>query len=512
MKNKRKKDVHKCDRFFREMSRRFIGLTYKDVLLLTQHSKVVPAEADLRTKFSRNVGLNIPLCSSPMDTVTMHKMAIAMAMAGGIGIIHRSLTPKEQASEVARVKHYLTGRLISKPICVGPSDSVKSVLRMIEEKNYTFRSFPVVDKEGKLAGLLTGNDFDFCLNATVSVDKIMTLKDELITVREDVDVKRAFKMMHKKQKKILPMVDSQNKLLGIYVFTDLKRQIMGINKQYNVDAEGRLCVGAAVGVSDDDIQRAELLVEKGVNVLVIDTAHGDTEDVIRTLKKLKALYPQVDVVAGNVSTAAEALSLVRAGADGIRVGQGPGSICTTRIISGSGRAQLTAVAEIALALRGMGVPIIADGGIKYSGDIVKALGAGADSVMIGSLFAGTSESPGRIIMIGGGPFKVYRGMGSLGAMEDSQASRDKYLQKESKKGKLVPEGVEGAVPFKGDVAEFIYQLMGGLRSGMGYSGAKNIKVLQKKALFEQITEGAQQESHPSVIITRDAPNYKKEES
>jgi IMP dehydrogenase len=505
MKKKSKKVVCESDRFFRKKAADFLGLSYGDVLLITRYSEIAPSEVDLRTKFSRNVFLKMPIVSSPMDTVTEHNMAITIALKGGIGIIQRSLSPKAQEHEADRAKHHLTGRLIEKPICVKPTDSVENVLLMIEEKNYAFRSFPVVNEDGKLAGLLTSNDFDLCLNPRVAVAKIMSTK--LITTGENTNVQKAFKMMQEKQKKILPVIDKEGRLRGIYVFTDLKRQIMGFSDQYSIDAKGRLQIGAAVGIFDDAFQRAELLVRKGVDVLVIDTAHGNTKDVIETLKKLKAQYPQVDIVAGNISTGEAARRLARAGADGVRVGQGPGSICTTRIISGAGRAQLTAVAEISRALRGSGIPVVADGGIKYSGDMTKALAAGADSIMVGSLMAGTTESPGEIITIRGLQHKKYRGMGSLGAMQDSQASRDKYRQKDSKKGKLVPEGVEGAVPFKGGAAKILDQLTGGIRSGMGYLGVPNIKELQKKAMFDQITSEAQRESHPSILITEVAPNY-----
>jgi len=508
-KKMKRKVVHKGDKFFRKMADNFWGLSYDDVLLKTQHSDVAPADVILKSKFSRNVGMNIPVSASPMDTVTDNNMAIRMALEGGIGIIPRSFSPKAQAHEVAKVKYHLTGRLIDKPICVRPTDSVENVLRMIEEKKYSFRSFAVVDEDEKLVGLLTGNDFDFCLDPKIAVSKIMTT--ELITAGENTTVQRAFKIMRKEQKKILPVVSSGGKLQGIYVYTDLKRQITGINEKYNIDADGRLRVGAAVGVLDDAFQRAELLVAKDVDVLVIDTAHGDTKNVIETLKKLKAKYPHLDIVAGNISTGEEALRLARAGADAVKVGQGPGAICTTRVVSGNGRAQLTAVWEIAWTLRGSGVLVIADGGIKYSGCIVKALAAGADSVMVGSMLAGTTEAPGDIIMINGSPHKSYRGMGSLGAMEASQASRERYGQTENAKDKLVPEGVEGAVKYKGDVAKVLYQMLGGVRSGMGYSGATTIIELQKKALFEYITPGVQKESHPhSIVIIKDAPNYSKE--
>jgi IMP dehydrogenase len=502
----KKKVVFKKDAFFRKMSHSGLALSYDDVRLKTGHSEVEPAAVNLSTKFSRNVPLNNPIVSSPMDTVTESDMAIEMAQLGGLGIIHRALLPKEQSQAVAKVKFYLNG-LIKKPICINQDEKVGDVLKTREEKGYKFHTFPVLDEYGRFVGLVTQNDFEFCIDRNLKVRNIMSV--DLKCEDDRTTVKKAFDIMRKNKKKVLPLLDQGKKLVGMYIFSDVKRIMTGSSAQYNIDANGNLRVGAAVGVGDDALERVELLANKNIDVVVIDTAHGDSKQVIKTLKEIKKLYPQINVVVGNVSEGHSAKILVDAGADGIKVGQGPGSICTTRIIAGIGHPQVSAVYECSKAIRGSGVPVCADGGIKYSGDITIAIGAGADSVMLGNMLAGTKETPGDIVMIQGAPYKNYRGMGSLGAMEKSKASRERYLQAGFGKDKLVPEGVEGIVPFKGPVLSIIYQNLGGLRSGMGYAGAADIKELQLKADFHRISGAGLSESHPhGVIITKEAPNYK----
>ncbi len=496
----------KRDGFFAKMDKHGLALAYGNVRLKTMYTEVKPAEVILRTCFSRNICLNIPIVSSPMDTVTGADMAIAMAKLGGLGIIHRNMTPSEQASAVAKVKFYLTGRPIKKPICVNANSKVKDVLKTIEEKKYQFHSFPVRDDNEKLVGILTRNDFDFCINHDLAVNKIMS--KELVTGKEGISAKAAFEIMSRSRKKILPILDSEGKLVGLYTLPDVKRVIMGNTDEYSLDKNGSLVVGAAIGVGEDAMRRMELLAPKGVDVVVIDTAHGDSKDVIETVKACKKAHPHIDVVAGNVSIGASALRLAKAGADAIKVGQGPGSICTTRVVAGVGRPQVTAIYDCEKKIRGSGIPIIADGGITYSGDIPIAIGAGASTVILGNLLAGTDEAPGEVLIKNGMPVKSYRGMGSLGAMETNKASRERYSQGDGSKEKLVPEGVEAVVPYKGPVSIIVYQLIGGLRSGMGYLGAKDIPDLERKADFDRIDSAGQRESHPhDIVITQKAPNY-----
>ena len=499
--------VLKKDKFFEKIESLGLALSYGDIRLKTAHAEIAPNDVKLKSQFSRNVPLNCPLVSSPMDMITEHKMAIALALAGGLGIIHRSLSPKDQAKEVSRVKFYLNG-LIERPICLSGNDSIKSVLKLIEEKKYTFRSFPVLDARGKLAGLISNNDIEFCPDMRLKVAQIMTKFKNLTTAPSGVSLKQAFALMQKTKKKILPLVDKQNKLTGMYVYSDVKRVMTGGSPSYNLDEHGNLRVGAAIGVGREALERAEQLSARGVDVLVIDTAHGDSRAVLETLKQLKQKYSKIDVVVGNVSEAESAERLARAGADGIKVGQGPGSICTTRVVAGIGCPQVTAVYNCSRALRGSGVPVCADGGIEYSGDITVALAAGADSVMLGRMFAGTTETPGEVFIRNGLPVKQYRGMGSLAAMQESKAARERYAQVESGKDKLVPEGVEAVVPFKGDVEKIIFQILGGLRSGMGYVGAADINELKTKADFYYISAAGLSESHPhGVTMEKEAPNY-----
>ncbi len=497
----------KCDAFFKAQRERFFAVGFDDLRLQTDYSEILPENVDLRTKFSRNIKLQIPIVSSPMDTVTEAKMAIALAMAGGLGIIHKGLSPATQAAQVAKVKHRLNA-FIPDPICVSPHQKVADILRMKEEKDYGFSSFPVVDVSNHLLGVITSNDFEFCDNPQESIASDIMSKDPIST--ESINMEEAYQIMLLNHKKILPVVDVEKGLIGIYTLTDLKRIMSNNASGFNLDSNGSLVVGAAIGVHVDDYERAQLLVNKGVNVLVVDTAHGDSLRVIEMVRYLKKKYPGVDIVAGNISEGGAAKRLVEAGVDGIRVGQGPGSICTTRIVSGIGHPQVSAVHECAKAIRGSGVPVCADGGIKYSGDITIAIGAGADSVMLGNLLAGTTEAPGETIFRDGKALKLYRGMGSLGAMLDNKASRERYGQTGKTSDKLVPEGVEGAVQFKGAVNTVLFQLIGGLKSGMGYCGSKDIATLQQIANFYLVSAAGMQESHPhDLFFVKDAPNYKR---
>lgn len=496
----------KKDEFFEKMGAQGLALTYDDVRLKTGYSTVPPSHVNLKSMFSRRVGLNIPIASAAMDTVTDGAMAIAIAKQGGIGVIHRNLSPKEQATQVKRSKYHLNG-LIEKPTTVRESDTLESVLHRRNEKKYSFHSFPVLGSDGRLVGLLTRNDFDFCSDSSLPVSRVMTT--ELVTAPSGTTLNEAYDIMSRQKKKILPLVDTDHRLAGMYVFSDVARIRRGSSSIYNLDEAGHLRVAAAIGVDDDAFERIELL-GRHVDVVVIDTAHGDSEPVFRTLRAIKKMNPLFDVVVGNVSEGESAKRLVLAGADGIKVGQGPGAICTTRIVAGIGAPQVTAVYNCAKAIEGSGVPICADGGIRYSGDIPIAIGAGAHSVMLGSVLAGTKEAPGDSIMREGVPVKVYRGMGSLAAMETHRASRERYGQTEKDGGKLVPEGVETVVPFRGNVEDVLYQYVGGLRAGMGYVGAADIEELREKADFRRILEAGIRESHPhDVTMTSDAPNYRR---
>ncbi len=482
-----------------------LALTYGDVRLRTMHSEVLPYEVGLKSMFSKRVPLNIPIVAAAMDSVTESGLAIALAMEGGLGIIHKNLTAEEQAEEVGRVKHFVHA-LIKEPKYVYQDDLLASILRMREEKNFGFHSFPVLDEERKLVGILTSNDFDFCNKDTYLARDIMT--PDLITASAGTGLDEVYELMFQHKKKHIPLVDDDGRLAGLYVFSDVHGIKSGNSEIFNVDENGQLIVGAAIGVGEDAFTRLEKLAEENVNVVVIDTAHGDTKSVIETLKKIKSMneYKNIDVVVGNVSEPESAKRLADEGADGVKVGQGPGSICTTRIISGVGCPQLTAVYNCARAVEEYKIPICADGGIKHSGDIPVAIGALAQSVMIGSLLAGTKETPGEIFFSQGRQWKDYRGMGSMGAMQEHQGSRDRYGQEAP--NKLVPEGIEGIVPYRGPLSEVVFQLIGGLRSGMGYLGAKDIGYLRENANFRRSTKSGQDESHPhGVVITKDAPNY-----
>jgi IMP dehydrogenase len=478
-----------------------LGLTYDDVLLIPARSNILPREVDITTKLTRNIKINVPIVSAAMDTVTESELAIAIAREGGIGIIHRAMSPERQKSEVDRVKKSESGMILD-PITIPPDAPISQAMTLMER--YRISGVPVTVK-GKLVGIITNRDLRFETNFDKEVSRVMT-KERLITAPVGTTLEKAMEILHKYKIEKLPIVDKENNLKGLITIKDIEKR----KKYPNAckDEVGRLRVGAAIGTGKDSIERAELLVKAGVDVIVIDTAHGHSEAVLSTLKIVKKRFG-VDVVAGNVATAEATLDLIKAGADGIKVGIGPGSICTTRIIAGAGVPQITAIKNCYAVAKKFNIPIIADGGIKYSGDITKAIAAGAHSVMIGSLFAGTDESPGELVLFQGRSYKVYRGMGSIGAME--QGSKDRYLQSGIESSKLVPEGVEGRVPYKGPLSHSIHQLTGGLRSGMGYCGCKNLDELRKKAKFIRITNAGLRESHVhDVIVTKEAPNYRPE--
>lgn len=500
MKNKLPKDY-----FFEAMERERLALTFDDVRLKTGHSEKLPNEVKIASMFSRSIILKVPIVSAVMDTVTEHEMAIEMAKLGGIGIIHKNMSPERQAAEVSRVKYHLNG-LIEKPITIYCDETIESIFKRKEEKNYSFHSFPVIDRNDKLIGLLTKNDFDFCDDIHKTASEVMT--HQPITGMTDLNLDEAYELMKREKKKILPLVNSDMIITGMYVFSDLKRIKTSSNSEYNTDAKGQLVVGAAIGVYDDAFERVERLVKNKVDVVVIDTAHGDSKAVIETLKEIKKRYPNLDVVVGNISQPESALRLAKAGADGIKVGQGPGSICTTRIVAGIGCPQVTAIYRCAKAIEDYGIPICADGGINQTGDISIAIAAGASSVMLGGMLAGTKEAPGEIIFFEGKQWKMYRGMGSLGAMLQHKGSRERYNQ--SGKDSVVPEGIEGRVEYKGPVKDVIVQCIGGLRKGMGYVGSADINELKEKADFDRISNAGMAESHPhDVIITKEAPNYRR---
>jgi IMP dehydrogenase len=478
-----------------------IGLTFDDVLLLPAKSGVLPGEIDLTTMLTRNIKINIPIVSAAMDTVTDADLAIAVAREGGLGIIHRAMSPERQASEIDKVKKSESGMIVD-PITISQDAPISEALAMM--KQYKISGVPVTEK-GKLIGILTNRDLRFETQLSKKVSNVMT-KEKLITAPLGTTLDEAKKILNKYKIEKLPIIDKENNLKGLITIKDIEKR----EKYPNAckDSLGRLCVGAAIGTGENSLYRAELFVKAGVDVIVIDTAHGHTASVISMLKTLKKKF-DVDVIGGNIATAEAAVDLIKAGADGIKVGIGPGSICTTRIIAGAGVPQLTAIKNCSSVAKKYGIPVIADGGIKYSGDITKALAAGAHSVMLGSLFAGTDESPGEIVLFQGRSYKVYRGMGSIGAME--QGAKDRYMQSGVKSAKLVPEGVEGRVPHKGPLSQSVNQLIGGLRSGMGYCGCRNLDELRKKARFIRITNAGLRESHVhDVIITKEAPNYRPE--
>lgn len=476
------------------------GLTYDDVLLIPAYSEVLPRDVKLESPFSRNITLNTPVISAAMDTVTGSSMAIAMARQGGIGVIHKNMTIAQQASEVRKVKRSESG-MIQDPITLHRDSTVSDALSIMRE--HRIGGIPVVDADGKLVGIVTNRDLRFEKNNIRPISEVMT-SEGLIVTQNGKDFEMAEELLREHRIEKLPVVDGHNQLIGLITYRDIIKLSEFPNSCK--DQFGRLRVAAAVGVTSDTDERVEALVKAGVDAVIIDTAHGHSQGVLKTLKRVKEKFHTIDVVCGNIATAEAALALVEAGADAVKVGIGPGSICTTRIIAGVGFPQLGAVMDVASALKGTGVPVIADGGIRFTGDIVKSIAGGGDTVMVGSMLAGTHESPGETIIYEGRQFKTYRGMGSLEAMQ--HGSKDRYFQDaEEDLKKLVPEGISGRVPYKGTVSEVLHQIIGGLRAGMGYCGAPEISTLQK-ASFVRITSAGVKESHPhDVMITREAPNY-----
>ncbi len=475
------------------------GLTFDDVLLVPAYSDVLPREVDVTTRFSRNIKLNIPIVSAAMDTVTEAPLAIALARQGGIGVIHKNMSIAQQAAQVRKVKRAENG-MIYDPITISREDTVGDALKLMKENR--IGGIPVVDKGGMLVGIVTNRDLRFQKSNERKIKEVMT-SEGLITTR-DPDLKKAAEILLQHKIEKLPVTDSKGKLLGLITYRDITK--IQDNPNACKDDKGRLRVAAGVGVTPDVLDRVKALYEESVDAVVLDTAHGHHINVADTLRKIKKAFPDLDVVAGNIATGEAAVHLVKAGADGVKVGIGPGSICTTRVVAGVGVPQLTAIYSVAEAVKGTGVPVIADGGLRYSGDIVKALAAGGDCVMIGSMFAGVEESPGETIIYNGRKFKSYRGMGSVEAM--NSGSKDRYFQAEEvDTSKFVPEGIVARVPFKGYLAETVYQIMGGLKSGMGYCGAKDISTLKTKK-FVKITAAGVVENHPhDVTITSEAPNY-----
>lgn len=481
------------------------GLTFDDVLLVPAAADFMPKDADVTTLLTRTIKLNIPLVSAAMDTVTEARTAIAMAQAGGIGIIHRNLSVAAQAAEVEKVKKFESG-MIADPITVSPDLPIARALEIMQR--YHISGLPVT-KDGRLVGILTNRDLRFEKRLDRLVAEVMT-KDRLVTARPGVTLEQAKEILHQHRIEKLLVVDEHMRLKGLITVKDIEKTIQYPNACK--DELGRLRVGAAVGTGEDREVRVEALVHAGVDVVVVDTAHGHTASVIETIRLLKREFPRLDLIAGNVATAEGTRALIEAGADGIKVGMGPASICTTRVVSGVGVPQLTAIADSVTVAAAAGVPLVADGGIRFSGDIVKALAAGAHTVMIGSLFAGTEESPGETILYQGRTYKLYRGMGSLEAMREREGSRNRYFQDdEESAGKLVPEGIEGRVPYKGSLALVVDQLVGGLKAGMGYTGCRTLAELRTKAKFLRVTSAGLRENHVhDVIITKEAPNYRLE--
>ena len=477
------------------------ALTFDDVLVLPMHSDVLPKQVLLKSRFTKNISLNLPFCSAAMDTVTESKMAIALASLGGIGIIHKNNSPDEQALEVKKVKKFESG-IVKDPITIKSSNTIEELKQLTSELNIS--GMPVVD-EDELKGIVTGRDFRYARDMEQTVAEIMTPKEKLITVKEGESQDVVKSLMYKNRIEKVLILDDHNKLSGMITMKDIEKSI-----DYPLasrDSEGRLIVGAALGVSSDLIERAEKLSAAGVDVFVLDSAHGDSEGVINAIKEVKKNFSKIEIIGGNVATAEGAKALIDAGVDAVKVGVGPGSICTTRIIAGVGVPQLSAVLNVVQAAKD--IPVISDGGVRFSGDIVKAIGAGADSVMLGSALAGTEEAPGEVELYQGRSFKTYRGMGSISAMS-KRTDANRYMQGEDiDTDKLVPEGIEGRVPFRGWLKDVVYQLEGGLRQGMGYTGSKNIEELKKKVQFQKITRSGVLESHVhDVSITKEAPNYR----
>jgi IMP dehydrogenase len=478
------------------------ALTFDDVLLVPAHSRVLPSNVDPRTRLTRTIGLNVPLVSAAMDTVTESRLAIAIAQEGGVGIVHKNLPIDVQANEVDKVKRSESGMIVD-PITMTPDRKISDALELMSK--YRISGVPVVDAAGRLVGILTNRDLRFCTSTAAPIRDLMT-SEGLVTVPEGTTLEQAKELLHKHRIEKLPVVDAEFRLKGLITVKDIQKQIRFPHACK--DELGRLRVGAAVGIARDTLDRARALVAARVDVLAVDTAHGHSEGVLDMVTTLREAFPEVQILAGNVATRAGAAALIERGVDAVKVGVGPGSICTTRVVTGAGVPQLTAVAQAYEVCGEAGVPLIADGGIKFSGDLVKALAAGASSVMIGSLFAGTEESPGETILYQGRTFKEYRGMGSLGAMK--RGSGDRYFQEdEFDERKLVPEGIEGRVPYKGSISALVAQLVGGLRAGMGYLGCADVPALQRDARFVRISPAGLRESHAhDVIITKEAPNYR----
>ena len=479
------------------------GLTYDDVLLIPAYSEILPRDVKITSKFSRNITLNTPIVSAAMDTVSESAMAIAIAREGGIAVLHKNMSIESQAKEVRSVKRSESGMILD-PVTLLHTAKVADAKKMMKE--FRIGGIPVIDSEGKLIGIVTNRDLRFVKDNNLSVNDVMT-KENLIVTKEKTSLAQAEEILQQHKIEKLPVVDKNNKLVGLITYRDIIK--VRVQPNANKDTFGRLMVAAGVGVTADVMDRVNALVDAGVDAVIVDTAHGHTRGVVDTLRTIKATHPNLDVVVGNIATAEAAKYLVEAGADGLKVGIGPGSICTTRVVAGVGVPQLTAVMMVADAVKGSGVPVIADGGIRYTGDVVKAISAGADSVMLGSLLAGTEESPGETIIFEGRKYKAYRGMGSIDAMK--AGSKDRYFQDvEDDVQKLVPEGIVGRVDYKGSLSEVMYQFIGGLRAGMGYCGSKDIKTLQEKSQFVRITSAGVTESHPhDVTITSEAPNYSR---
>lgn len=480
---------------------RIEGLTFDDVLLIPAKSNVLPKETNVQTRLSRNISLNIPIVSAAMDTVTESRLAIAIAREGGIGIIHKNLSPEKQASEVDKVKRSESG-MISNPVCLSPDKKLRDALQLMHQ--YHISGIPIVEGK-KLVGILTNRDLRFETNLDQSIYKVMT-KDNLITAPVGTKQEEAEKILQKHRIEKLPIVDKNGYLKGLITVKDIQKRRAFPHAAK--DERGRLLVGAAVGVSDLTEGRVKALKNAGVDVVCVDTAHGHSDGVLRIIKKIRKNYPDLEIVGGNVATADGAKALIDAGVDAVKVGIGPGSICTTRVVAGVGVPQISAVMMCSEVCKKNGIPLISDGGVRYSGDAAKAVAAGADSIMLGSLLAGVEESPGEMVLLEGRSYKVYRGMGSIGAMADGSA--DRYFQESAETSKLVPEGIEGRVPYKGRLSDVIFQLVGGLRSAMGYCGVKTLANFQKKSRFIKVTEASVRESHPhDVTITKEAPNYQR---
>lgn len=475
------------------------GLTFDDVLLIPQKSEIIPSQIDIKTKLTKDIELNIPLMSASMDTVTESKMAISMARQGGIGIIHKNMSIEEQASEVDRVKRSESGVIVD-PFSLSKGHTIQDADNIMAR--YKISGVPIVDENNILIGIITNRDIKFETDMTRRIEEAMTTKEHLVTAREGITLEEAKDILGKHRIEKLPIVGEEGHLKGLITIKDIEKKIQYPNSAK--DKKGRLLCGAGVGITNDLLERVDALYKAKVDIIVLDSAHGHSQNVINALKKVKAAYPDLPVIAGNVATAAGCEDLIKAGADCVKIGMGPGSICTTRVVAGIGVPQITAIMDCYEVAKKYDIPIIADGGIQYSGDIVKALAAGANVCMMGSMFAGTEESPGEIVLYAGRSYKTYRGMGSIAAMEDG--SKDRYFQSGQKK--LVPEGVEGMVAYKGKAEDIVFQMIGGIKSGMGYCGAPTIEQLQANAEFVKITAASLKESHPHDIkITKEAPNY-----